>query len=463
MSDVVAIILAAGKGTRMKSKLPKALHKLCGKPMTRYLVDACKASGIEECIVVAGFGADQVKQGLGDDIQYAIQEQQLGTGDACRRAMPLLGHFDGDVVVTIGDAPLITVDILGELLREHASSGNDATLLTTVLDDAAHYGRVVRADDRCVTAVVEAKDATPEQERICEINTAIYCFKLTFLRKYLEKIAPANAQSEYYLTDVIGMMSMDGCRIGAVITNDSDAVLGINNRLELAEQTTKIRRRIIERLMLDGVTVIDPASTYVDADVEIGADTVLYPQTYIEGKCRIGEGCVIGPSARLVNMEIGNDVTVLFSNLTDSVVGDGTRIGPFAHLRPGCKVGKRVKIGNFVEAKNTVIEDRVSMGHLSYIGDAFVGEHTNIGAGTITCNYDGYSKHRTTIGKEAFIGSHTTFVAPVEIGDGAFTGAGSVITADVPPDALALGRSEQVVKEGWAKRRREKMEQESGK
>lgn len=461
MSDIAAIILAAGKGTRMKSKLPKALHPLCGKPMTRYIIDACKGSGIDNCVVIVGHGADQVKQGLGEDVQYALQEDQCGTGHACMQAIPLLADFEGDVLVAPGDTPLITSDILDELLNAHRTSGNAATLLTTELEDAIHYGRIYRRDDRSIIGIVEAKDATPEQIKIREINSAIYVFNLKLLRGYLKQLTPANAQNEYYLTDVIGMMANDGYGLGAVITPDSDAVLGINNRKELADQTMKIRRKIIDRFMLDGVSVIDPASTYIDAEAEIGEDTIIHPQTYIEGKCKIGSDCVIGPSSRLVNMQIGDGVSVLFSNLTDSRVGDNVRIGPYAHLRPGCEIGNNSKLGNFVEGKKAIVENNVSIGHLSYIGDASIGEHTNIGAGTITCNYDGYSKHKTTIGKNVFVGSHTTFVAPVSIEDGALTAAGSVITHKVPEDALAIAREKQINKDGWAKLRREKMEKKS--
>ncbi|MHB1000178.1 MAG: bifunctional UDP-N-acetylglucosamine diphosphorylase/glucosamine-1-phosphate N-acetyltransferase GlmU [Armatimonadota bacterium] len=459
MSDMAAIILAAGKGTRMKSKLPKALHPLCGKAMTRFIIDACRESGIDDCIVVVGHGAEQVQEGLGSDVRYAVQEEQRGTGHACMQTMALLDGVEGSVLVTPGDTPLVTSSILSKLISQHESTGDDATVLTAVLDDAGHYGRVVRDGDGCVTGIVEAKDASPEQKKIGEINTAIYCFKLPLLRKYLTKITPANAQGEFYLTDVIGLMAADGLKVGAVVSEDPDVVLGINNRVDLAYLTGIIRRKIINQLMIDGVTVIDPDSTYVDVGVQIGQDTTLYPQTTIEGKSIIGEGCVIGPSTRLMDAELGNEVTAQFSNIAESTVGDGTRIGPFAHLRPGCKIGKKVKIGNFVEGKKAVLGDNVSAGHLTYLGDAEVGERTNIGAGTITCNYDGYAKFKTIIGSNVFVGSHTTFVAPVEIGDGALTAAGTVVTADVPEDALVIARTPQSVKEGWAKARREQKEQ----
>ena len=455
MPDMVGIILAAGKGTRMKSKLPKALHPICGKPMTRYVIDACRDSGVEDCIVVIGHGAEQVREGLGSDVRYVVQEQQLGTGDACKRAVALLGEGGLDVLVLAGDTPLVSPEILKRLADEHRSSGADATVLTTVLDDPGQYGRILRAPDGSVRGIVEAKDASAEERGIREINASIYCFKLPLLRDYLDRITPANAQSEYYLTDVIGLMAADGRRVAAATSEDPNVVLGINHRADLAHLTGIIRSQILERLMLDGVTLVDPSSTYVDFDVQTGPDTVIYPQTVIEKGSTIGEGCTIGPSTRLVNVKLGNEVTVLFSNIVDSTVGDGTRIGPFANIRPGCRIGSKVKIGDFVEAKNAEIHDSASMSHLAYIGDAVVGEHTNIGAGSITCNYDGFTKHRTIIGRNVFIGSNVTMVAPVEIGDGALVAAGSVVTENVPGDALAIARSEQTVKEGWAKRRRE--------
>ena len=456
---MIAIILAAGKGTRMKSKLPKALHPICGKPMTRYIVDACRDAGVADCVVVVGHEADLVRQGLGDDVRYATQEEQLGTGHACKQALDVLTDADGDVLVLPGDTPLVGADILKQLIAQHTSENADATVLTAVLDDAGHYGRVVR-EGGSVKGIVEAKDATPEQRAIGEINTAIYCFKLPALRKYLQRITPANAQGEYYLTDVIALMAADGLKVGAVVSEDSDIVLGINHRADLAYLTTIIRSRINGRLMLDGVTMIDPSSTYVDYDVRIGADTTLYPHTVIEKGGVIGGDCVIGPGARLVNTQVGDGVTILSSNVVDSVIGDGTKVGPFANIRPGCKIGKDVKIGDFVEAKNAHIGDRVSLAHLSYVGDSSVGEDSNIGAGTITCNYDGYTKSRTEIGRGAFIGSNVTIIAPVTIGDGALVAAGSVVTQDVPGDALAIARAQQVVKEGWAKARREKKSQE---
>jgi len=455
MPDMIGIILAAGKGTRMKSKLPKALHPICGKPITRWVIDACNTAGVTDCVVVIGHGADQVREGLGSDVRYAVQEEQLGTGHACKVALTEITATGGNVIVATGDTPLLSAEILKRLADDHVASGADATVLTTILPDAGHYGRIIRTEDGSVQAIVEARDCTPEQREVREMNSGIFCFKLDLLREYLGRIKPANAQGEYYLTDVVALMARDGRKVAAVISDDTDIVLGINHRIDLAYLTGIVRQRILERLMLDGVTIIDPSSTYPDFDVQVGPDTVIYPMTVLEKGCRIGEGCVIGPSTRMVNSGVGDGVTVLSSNIVDSTVGNGTQIGPFANIRPGCRIGKNVKIGDFVEAKNSEIGDSVSLAHLSYVGDSTVGDHANIGAGTITCNYDGRTKNRTVIGPNAFIGSNSTLVAPVEIGEGAYVAAGSVITEDVPPDALGIGRSRQTVKPGWAKRRRE--------
>jgi len=454
-SKMVAIILAAGKGTRMKSNLPKALHPICGKPLTRYVIDACRESGIEECIVVIGHGAEEVQAALGNDVKYAVQQEQRGTGDACRAALGLLDGCEGSVMVLAGDVPLLDPAALRELAEEQAASGMAATMLTTVLPDGGHYGRVIRAADDTVEKIVEAKDATPSELAVGEINAAIYCFNLPLLRKYIDELTPANAQGEYYLTDVIGLMVADGHKVGAKISADPNIVLGVNNRVDLSYLTDVVRRKILDRLMLSGITVIDPSTTYVDEDVEVGMDTVLHPMTVLEKGCKIGKNCIIGPSSRLAGAVVEDGAEVLFSNIVESTVGEGCKIGPFAHIRPGCTLGKNVKLGNFVEAKNSEIEESVSVGHLSYIGDTRIGRRTNIGAGTITCNYDGYKKHHTEIGQDAFVGSNNTLVAPVKVGDGSLTAAGSVITRDVPADSLAIARSEEVIKIGWARRRRE--------
>lgn len=455
MLDSVGIVLAAGKGTRMKSALPKAAHLLCGKPLARYGVDLCRAVGVQRVIVVVGHGAEHVRQVVGSDVEYVEQQRQLGTGHAVREAARLLQGFDGIVAVLQADTALVTPEMLAEMLQQHRDTGAAATILTAVLPDGVHYGRVVRTPDGSVRRIVERKDATPDVAAIREINAGTYCFSAGALFPALARLEPNNQQSEYYLTDVVGLMASEGQRVTAVVAGDPGAALGINDWAELAEAAAIVRGRILRSLMASGVSIIDPATTYVDADVRIEPDTTIHPLTFLSGRTVIGSGCEIGPQARITDCTIEDGAQVRQSVLTDSEVGEGTRVGPFAHLRPGCKIGRNCKIGNFVELKAATVEDRVSIGHLSYVGDAFVGERTNIGAGTITCNYDGKLKHRTHIGRGAFIGSHATLVAPVSVGDGAYTAAASPVTEDVPPESLAIARSRQTVKVGWARKRRE--------
>jgi bifunctional UDP-N-acetylglucosamine pyrophosphorylase / glucosamine-1-phosphate N-acetyltransferase len=355
-----------------------------------------------------------------------------------------------------GDLTLVTADDLRALLEHHRATGASATILTAALEDPASYGRVIRRPDGSVERLVECRDASPRELAIREINVGLYCFSAPELRDCLQRLRPDNEQGEYYLPDVIGMLTSAGRRVEAVIAADPRTAVGINDRAELAAAAAILRERILRELMLSGVTIIDPASTFVDAGVRIGLDTVIQPMTVLQGRTVIGAECEIGPSARIIDCQLGDQVTVHASLVVQSSIGDGTRIGPFANLRPGCRIGRRVKIGDFVELKNAVLEDRVSAGHLAYLGDAQIGEHTNIGAGTITCNYDGQAKHQTIIGKESFIGTNATLVAPVTIGDGAYVAAHSVVTEDVPADSLAIARSRQTIKEGWAHRRREK-------
>lgn len=460
-SSLTAVIMAAGKSTRMKSRLPKPLHLLCGKPLLSYLLDACQSAGVSRTIVVVGHEAERVQEAFHGRCEFALQEEQLGTGHAVMSAKPLLEGDEGDLLVLPGDTPLIDGDTLRKLVEHHRRTDAIATLLSAVLPhDAGMYGRVLRDSDGTVLGVVEAKDATPEQLQVREINTSIYCFHAPALFDALQEIRPDNAQGEYYLTDVVGLLTRKGSKVEAVIADDWQVTLGVNTRVELADVASRLRWRILENLMLSGVTIIDPTNTYIDADVQIGQDTVVHPNTYILGNTTIGEECEIGPMARIENSHIGNRTTVLASQVVESRLGDGVRVGPFANLRPGTVVGNGTKIGDFVEVKNSIIEENVSMAHLTYVGDAEVGANTNIGAGTITCNYDGKRKHRTIIGKGCFIGSHATLIAPVRIGDGAYVAAASPITDDVPPDSLAIARCRQVVKEEWAKRRREQSSSE---
>ncbi len=454
--DCAAVILAAGRSTRMKSRLPKPLHPICGVPLTGHVVNACRGAGANRVVVVVGYEADAVRSGLGSDVEYALQPEQRGSGDAARASETQLRDFDGDILVTAGDVPLLTAGTLARLLDHHRRTGAAATLLTVVFDDPTGYGRIVRNPDGTVAAIVEHRDTTPEQRAIRECNPSIYCFNGPSLFAALGRLAPDNAQGELYLTDVIGILSGDGERVEAIAAEDPEEVLGVNTRVELAEVAGIMRGRILRELMLGGVTVVDPAATYVDAGVRVGQDTVLEPQTYLTGTTAIGEGCSIGPHTRIADSEVGSGARILASQVVESRVGNGVRIGPYANLRPGCRLADNVKIGDFVELKNAVLGEKVSASHLSYVGDAEVGAGTNIGAGVVTCNYDGVRKHRTTIGKEAFIGTHATLIAPVTIGDGAYVAAGSPINQDVPPDALAIARSRPSIKPGWARARRER-------
>jgi len=454
-ADCAAVILAAGRSTRMKSATPKPLHPLCGMPLTRHVAESCREAGIGRIIVVVGHEAEAVRAGLGDDLEYALQAEPRGSGDAARAAEPLLRKWSGDVLVLAGDVPLLRPETLRRLLEAHRSSGAQATLLTAILDDPTGYGRILRNPDGTVARIVEHEDATEAERAVKEWNPSIYCFQREALFRALGRIQPDNAQGELYLTDTIGILAAEGARIEALPTDDPREVLGVNNRAELAEAGRILRERILAALMLSGVTITDPAATYVDRGVEVGRDAVLEPGTFLLGRTRVGARSTIGPFTRVVDSVIGEECVVAASQVAGSQVGSACRIGPFANLRPGCVLGDGVRVGDFVEMKNARIGDRVSASHLSYIGDAEVGAGANIGAGTVTCNYDGFAKHRTRIGSGAFVGTHTTLVAPVEVGDGAITAAGSVITENVPADALAIARQRQTIKPGWARRWRE--------
>ncbi len=445
-----AIILAAGKSTRMRSKLPKMLHPICGLPMTAHVIRACRQAGVARIVVVVGHEAEAVKAGLGSDVEYVLQAQQRGTGDAVRAAQPLLGDWPGAILVLAGDVPLLSGATLANLLQHHAQTGAAATLLTAFLDDPTGYGRVVRDGEQRVARIVEHKDASETERAITEWNPSLYAFSSAALWVSLADIQPANAQGEFYLTDTIGLLAQRNARLEALPVADALDVLGVNNRAELAGCATILRERLLRDLMLSGVTITDPASAYIDVGVTIGQDTVVEPNSYLLRGTTIGEDCVIGPMTRIENSRLGNGVRVLASQVVDSELADGVKVGPFANLRPGTRLGKKVKIGDFVEVKNSTFHEGAQASHLAYIGDAEVGAGTNIGAGAITCNYDGYRKHRTIIGARAFIGSNSTLVAPVTIGEGAFVAAASAITEDVPPDALAVARERLTLKNGWA-------------
>jgi bifunctional UDP-N-acetylglucosamine pyrophosphorylase/glucosamine-1-phosphate N-acetyltransferase len=463
-ADIAAVVLAAGKSTRMRSKTPKALHPVCGRPLLVHILNALAEAGVSRRVVIVGHQADAVRAALDAQfgvgtVEYAEQVEQKGTGHAAQMAEPLLAHHAGVVLIVPGDTPLLSGDILARLVAHHGERGAAATLLTTILPtDAGSYGRVLRDERGDVASVVEARDATAEQLDVREINTSVYAFSGAHLFRALRALRPNNAQGELYLTDVIGLMRSAGETIAALVSPDPDVVLGVNTRVELAEVSTKMRARLLRDLMLSGVTVIDPATTYVEAGVTVGQDTVLHPGTYLLGETAVGDDCVIGPNAHITDARLGDRVRARACFIEKAEVGDDCRIGPFAHLRSGTRLMAKVRVGNFVETKAATLHEGVAAGHLTYLGDAEIGARTNVGAGTITCNYDGQKKHRTVVGADTFIGSHSTLIAPITIGSEAFTAAGSVITQEVPDGALAIARERQSVKEGWwaARRRRGK-------
>ncbi|MDD2497239.1 MAG: bifunctional UDP-N-acetylglucosamine diphosphorylase/glucosamine-1-phosphate N-acetyltransferase GlmU [Desulfitobacteriaceae bacterium] len=458
MPFVTALILAAGKGTRMKSDLPKVLHKVGGKPMVEHVLDAVRKAGIEKAVTVVGHEADKVKNALGDKTEYVIQEQQLGTGHAVMAALPAIKESKGTVLIACGDTPLITKDTFDKLLKAHFTSGSVCTILSAKITNPFGYGRIIRNPDTSVDRIVEQKDALPHELAVDEINTGTYCFDLKWLKEAINKLTVNNAQGEYYLTDTVAFFVSQGLKVNAFIVEDYQETLGINSRVQLAEAEKVLRMRKAIQLMERGVTVVDPQSTFIDAEVEINPDTVIEPFTFIRGKTRIGSRCTIGPFSDISDCQILDNAYVNRSVIIESMVGENCTIGPFAYLRPGTRLVERVKVGDFVEIKNSVIGEGSKVPHLSYVGDAQVGRNVNIGCGTITCNYDGKKKHPTKIDDGAFIGSNTNLVAPAEVGEGAVIGAGSTITKKVPDYALAVGRAKQVNISEWATKKEEKNE-----
>ncbi|MFP5308705.1 MAG: bifunctional UDP-N-acetylglucosamine diphosphorylase/glucosamine-1-phosphate N-acetyltransferase GlmU [Actinomycetes bacterium] len=453
--DVAAVVLAAGKGTRFRSDTAKVLHRAAGRSLLGHVLAAVQPLGLGQVVVVVGHQGDEVaaeaaRAGI-DGLSTVTQHEQLGTGHATEVAMPALADGIRRVLVLPGDTPLLTSDTLAALLD--AAAGADAAMLTTVLDDPTGYGRVLRDDAGDVAAIVEHRDATEAQRAVDEVNAGMYAFDREQLATALGRVGDDNAQGERYLTDVVALLRGDGRRVVATVADEAE-VAGVNDRVQLADAAAVRRRRHLEELMRAGVTVVDPVSTHVDVDVVVGVDTVLLPNTVLEGGTVVGAGCEVGPSSRLVGCTVADGATVTFSVATDAWIGPGASVGPFAHLRPGTRLADDTKVGAFAETKNATLGRGSKVPHLAYVGDATIGEGVNLSCGVITVNYDGTTKSHTTVEDGAFVGCDTSLVAPVTVGAGAYVAAGSVVTDDVPADALAIARSRQVVKEGWAARRR---------
>lgn len=445
-----SIVLAAGKGTRMKSDLPKVIHKVNGIPMLKKVINVLNEAGSKENILILGHKKELVLETLGD-VSYVLQEEQLGTGHAVQMAEEKISDYEGLVLVTCGDTPLLRVETIKSMILKHKLDKATATILTAIEENPFGYGRIVK-ENGFVKAIVEEKDASEEIKTIKEINAGVYCFESKKLLEALRKIDNNNANGEYYLTDVIKVMVDQGERVDSFSVKDNKETMGVNSKVQLAQASKVLRDRKNIELMDAGVIMVDPNTVYIEESVQIGRDTVIYPNVVIEGNTIIGENCQILSNTRIVQCKIDDNVTVEASVLEHSNIEEGVTIGPFAHIRPKSNLKKKVHIGNFVETKNSTLNEGVKAGHLTYIGDSIVGENTNFGAGTVTCNYDGKNKHQTIIGKNVFIGSDTKFVAPVVVGDDAITAAGSVITKNIPDRALAVARARQENKKEWKKK-----------
>ncbi|MET9604387.1 bifunctional UDP-N-acetylglucosamine diphosphorylase/glucosamine-1-phosphate N-acetyltransferase GlmU [Streptomyces sp. NPDC006512] len=453
------VVLAAGEGTRMKSATPKVLHEISGRSLVGHVVAASRELDPAHLVVVVGHAREQVTAHLAAidaGVRTAVQYEQNGTGHAVRMALEGLGGpVDGTVVVVCGDTPLLTGETLEQLARTHEADGNAVTVLTAEVPDSTGYGRIVRdGATGAVTAIVEHKDATDAQRAIREINSGVFAFDGALLSDALGKVRTDNSQGEEYLTDVLGILREAGHRVGAAVGADHRQILGINNRVQLAEARALLNARLLERAMLAGVTVVDPASTFVDVTVTFGQDALVHPGTQLLGETHVGEGAEVGPNTRLKDTRVGPRARVDNTVADTAVIGESASVGPFAYLRPGTNLGPKAKAGTYVEMKNATIGEGTKVPHLSYVGDATIGEYTNIGAASVFVNYDGEHKHHTTVGSHCKTGSDNMFVAPVTIGDGAYTAAGSVITKDVPPGALAVARGQQRNIEGWVARKR---------
>lgn len=451
MTERYAIILAAGKGTRMKSKLYKVLHPVCGKPMVEHIINRVEETEPTEIITIVGHGADKVKEQLGDRTEYALQAEQLGTGHAVLQAESFLKGKKGTTLVISGDTPLLTSTTLQNLFEYHQGKNASATILTAKADDPTGYGRILRDHVGIVEKIVEQKDATIEEARIQEINTGTYCFDNELLFDALGKLDTDNAQGEYYLTDIIEILKNEGKNVAAYMTEDFDESLGVNDRVALAKANEIMRGRINHQHMVNGVSFIDPKATYVDDGVQIGAETVIEPGVYLKGATVIGENCLITANSQLVDSVIEDDVVIESSVIEESIVHSGADVGPYAHLRPQAEIGPKAHIGNFVEVKKAVIGEGSKVGHLTYVGDATLGKDINVGCGVVFVNYDGKNKYHTTVGDHSFVGSNANLIAPVTIAANTVIAAGSTINKDVPEGAMGIARARQENKADFAK------------
>lgn len=447
-----AIVLAAGKGTRMKSKKYKVLHDVAGKSMIEHVVDNVKQSGVEQLVTIVGHGAQNVKETLGDASLYSFQEEQLGTAHAVKMASEHLKDEQGTTLVVCGDTPLITAATLKSMIEHHENAKAQATVLSATAENPYGYGRILRDSAQRLTKIVEQKDASETERQINEISSGIFAFDNQVLFEKLELVRNENAQKEYYLPDVLSLILDDKGNVEIYHTDDFEEIMGVNDRVMLSEAEKTFKKRTNEQHMRNGVTIVDPATTYIGADVIIGEDTVIEPGVKLAGNTVIGEDTIVGQYTEITNSKIGSNVTIKQSVINEAIVGDHANIGPFAQLRPGADLGEKVKVGNFVEVKQSVVKTGAKLPHLSYIGDAEIGERTNVGCGSITVNYDGINKFKTIIGNDSFIGCNTNLVAPITLGDRSFIAAGSTITDNVPQDSLALARARQTTKEGYLKK-----------
>jgi bifunctional UDP-N-acetylglucosamine pyrophosphorylase/glucosamine-1-phosphate N-acetyltransferase len=458
MMTLLGIVLAAGQGKRMKSKLYKVMHPVCGKPMVGHVIDILEQIQVHRKVVIVGHGAEMVQSYLGTRAEYALQSEQLGTGHAVLQAKELLQDVEGTTIVICGDTPLIKAETLQRMIEVHLAKKASATILTAKVASPEGYGRMVRDAQGDVIAIVEQKDCSDDEHAIKEINAATYLFDNRSLFQALSQVENKNVQHEYYLTDVIGIMQKAGKTVIGYCTDDEAEVIGVNVRVALSAAEGYMRNRIIRTHMLNGVTIIDPANTYIDKEVVIGEDTVILPGCSLRGNTTIGDDCVIGPHSEIMDTQIGERVQVKQSVLSEAIIGNECSIGPFAYLRPGAKLGERVKIGDFVEIKNASLDDDTKVSHLSYVGDATIGKNVNFGCGAITVNYDGFNKQRTVVEDNAFVGSNSNLVAPVKIGKGAYVVAGSTITDEVMEEDMAIARQRQTNKPGYASKLRSKMQ-----